>query len=130
MYFNPLLKLIVNSIRRGRSSANVRVSANVNPQIRFQDSSYEGKPVVVTEGPYRGFVGEVDACIPGGWYLISGLFAEDALESQLAVSPQSIRLVRESKMNQRVQQSSNAARSTNGGGFVKDFQGFLTKHFR
>lgn len=68
----------VAKVRRvGRTDTNVRVSNIVVPQTRVRASAVEGKRVLVTGGEFRGRIGTISSCIPGGWYLISNLYDDD-----------------------------------------------------
>lgn len=44
--------------REGRSSANVRISASVNPQARSAPNLSIGRRVMITSGQYVGSIGE------------------------------------------------------------------------
>ena len=61
------------TVRQGRTAPNVTVSATVEPQERVRVSANEGREVIVTEGRLRGLVGKIEACLPGGWYVVSDL---------------------------------------------------------
>mmetsp|Transcript_11769 Transcript_11769/g.16488 ORF Transcript_11769/g.16488 Transcript_11769/m.16488 type:complete len:572 (-) Transcript_11769:5-1720(-) len=124
------------SYREGRTSARVRVSASVNPQISCHASSFEGRFVIVKKGPYRGLVGKIDACVPGGWYLIEGIMKEDDLELPLVISPKHVELLPdldEKYKNDKGQtpglQTCNTVKPVDREVFLKEFQGFLAQHF-
>ncbi|KAL3778272.1 hypothetical protein ACHAW5_010143 [Stephanodiscus triporus] len=81
--------------RIGRSAPNVRVNSAVVPQTRVRASDAEGRKVLVTGGEHRGLSGTVDSCIPGGWFIVSGLFRNCALnvvlnKKNLALLPEKI----------------------------------------
>eukprot|EP00978_Attheya_sp_CCMP212_P048030 scaffold463156_cov55-Attheya_sp.AAC.2 len=82
--------------REGRSSPGVRVNATVTPQHRVRSSAADGRHVLVKSGPYKGLIGKVEACIPGGWYIISGVADEDMLDADVVVRTHDLELLPES----------------------------------
>ena len=85
------------AIRQGRTAPNVTVSANIEPQVRVRASAMEGREVLVTEGRLKGLVGKIEACLPGGWYVVSDLLNEGELGVEHVVSSASLDLLESSK---------------------------------
>lgn len=56
--FSPSLSQQGLTQREGRSAPNVRVCRSVIPLARRNTSTFKGKIVTVTKGPYRGYIGE------------------------------------------------------------------------
>ena len=83
-------------IRQGRTAPNITVSANIEPQVRVRASAMEGREVIVTDGRLKGLVGKIEACLPGGWYVVSDLLDERELGVEHVVSSASLDLLESS----------------------------------
>ena len=99
-------------IRQGRTAPNVTVSANIEPQVRVRASAMEGREVIVTEGRLRGLVGKIEACLPGGWYVVSDLLDERELGVEHVVSSASLDLLESS--NKSLGSATNVPPSSDG----------------
>uniref|UniRef100_A0A7S4J7W1 KOW domain-containing protein n=1 Tax=Odontella aurita TaxID=265563 RepID=A0A7S4J7W1_9STRA len=82
--------------REGRSGNDhpVRVNPGVLPQSKVRGSVCEGREVAVTAGPYRGLVGKVEACLPGGWYLVADLLEDDDHELDVVIASRNLQLLK------------------------------------
>ena len=85
------------AVRQGRTAPNITVSANIEPQVRVRASAMEGREVIVTEGRLRGLVGKIEACLPGGWYVVSDLLSQTEQGVEHVVSSASLDLLESSQ---------------------------------
>ena len=84
-------------------------------------------------------MGKIDACVPGGWYLIEGIMKEDDLELPLVISPKHVELLPDLDEKYRNEQGPtsglhghgpNTVKPVDREAFQKDFHALLVQHFR
>lgn len=66
--------------REARSSRNTRINSIIAPQTRSRNSLVKGKKVNVISGKYEGSKGVIKSCLPGDFYLVSGIKIRDDID--------------------------------------------------
>jgi len=75
------------------SSTSSRISAPIKPQGKAFKSTSKGHIARVTDGPYRGLNGRVEACVSGSWYIVSNLLENDEFGIDVIVHEKQLQLL-------------------------------------
>jgi len=118
----------VDNVNSASNNSNI-MNIPQEQQEKVRKSVAEGLSVLVAGGPYRGLIGKVEACLPGGWYLVSELFDEDEFEFDLVIKSCHLELVKESSRGVVTPRSSSSQNNRRGGGGELSFEDFVTKQF-